>query len=436
MEFSLKRIFGVTSLALVLTAGAAGAPASAAPFDAGPVVTVKGHVLNPGGKGVKGIEVQSDCGCDFEPGSTPPPTHLLGKDITSSTGFFSFTIRKNYAKNIHFTDPNENYLNVPTDLDFTATSSGYTVDAELSLSSELAGTVRDPNGNPVTQVDLAVYDAKTGKSVSVLFGDVNKAGRFHLKVPAGTYKLKFKGNSYYYTSEWYGGAQLKADATPITVGYDAKVAGLNGTIIAKPYINGKVTLDGKKLLAGTKEKAVVTLLDPNGAVVESRALDGGFSFVDLKNKVGLAPGNYTITATPSDKSYAFFTPVSIPVTVTANQGIENLVVPLASVPPSTTAKASPAITIEYLNKTAPKKGEKFTSKISVKSYGDVSGAKVTIYVGGKKITTRTLNDAGRVNWSTRFTGISAGSHSVYIEYAGTDTTQPRKSFVGSFFVSK
>jgi hypothetical protein len=419
MEFSPKRILGVAIVALALTVGAGVSPALAA---SDPVVQVKGHVTDPNGDPVAGIKVQSDCGCDFD-GGQKPPTHLLGKDTTSKTGFYSYKVRKSVALNISFNDPDRDYIAVGRTAGTTKKNgTGYIIDVEIAKASFISGTIVDNTGAPYP-AEIHFYDAKTGKENNSTFSE--KDGTYKAQVKAGDYKVKFGGPSYYIGEQWYTGAASKEASPTVSVGYAASVSGINGTVPLKPAISGVLKIDGKNLDVNTGERIAVELVNAAGVRVEKKAVTTGWSFVELT--AGTLPaGDYTLKFSPTVKSSAFFAPFSQTVTLPAGGAIKKLIVNTASIPASATDKRVSRVGLEGVTPRQPTGGTTIKGKITSYSYGSTAGGTVKIYIAGKKVATKKLNSAGRANWSYTLPKLSKGNHTIKFVYSGTSTTLPTK----------
>jgi 5-hydroxyisourate hydrolase-like protein (transthyretin family) len=427
MEASQKRLLGATVLAFTLIAGLGASPAVAA-SDSVTVVTVKGHVTDKAGDPIAGVDVFSGCACDFEDGIVPK--YASDSDTTSATGLYSLKVNKKYANYVTFTDSKDRYLSATED-DITTKKSGtvYLTDAVLTLASELAGTVVDEAGAPVKNIPVRVFVASTGKEVVVRNSLTNKHGRFHALVPAGDYKIKFNGPSFSYTSAWYGGAASKAEAPIVTVAEGGKTAGLNGAIATKLSIAGAITIDGKDPLSSTKETIVATLLNAAGTVIDRMETVNNFAFTDL------TPGTYTVQFRPGDTGAEFFSPLDLPVVVSAGSVVEGLKVNLASTPATSSDKRSAGISLTYSKDTAVK-GKAFRTSVAVTSYGNVTGATLTFYAHGKVIATRVVPESGIVSWSTRFSTVATGPVNIWVKYSGTDTTRASKVKAATFVITK
>jgi hypothetical protein len=138
--------------------------------------------------------------------------------------------------------------------------------------------------------------------------------------------------------------------------------------------------------------------------------------------------------TPKSTGSDFFSPLNQTVTLAPATDIRGLVVNLTSTPVTTTDKRGSRVEFDAPASSYQKIGKAYRTKITVESYGSVKGGTVTIYVAGKKVATRTVPASGTVKWSTRFTGVSKGSHSIRVKFSGTSTTKSLKAFVQQVFL--
>jgi len=420
MNFSAKRVLGAVVVALALTVGAGVSPALAA---SDPVVLVKGHVTDPNGDPVGGIMVQSACGCGYE-GREKPPTDLVGKDTTSKTGLYSYKVRRSVALNISVEDPDGIYLPAGrADGTTKRNGSGYIIDVEIRKASSISGRTTDNTGAPY-RAEVHFYDAATGKEVSSDFSE--KDGTYRTQVPNGDYKVKFGGPSYYVGEQWFGAAPTKEASPTVSVAYGASVTDINGTVPLKPAISGSLKIDGKNLKVNSGERIAVELVNGAGARVELKGdVTTGWSFVELKPGT-LPPGAYTLNFRPTKASSSFFTPVSTTVYLPPQGAIKKLIVNATSIPATADDKRQARLSLA-VTPYQPQNGDTLKAKISSDSYGSTKGATVKIYVAGKHVATKTLNSAGRANWTYKVAGLSKGNHAVRLVYSGTSTTLPTKT---------
>ena len=419
---STTRLFGAITVACVLVAGAGVLPAAAAET----VITVTGTVRSESGTPLKGIVVTTSCSCGIE---GTPPRFAVGKDATDTNGRFSFRVNKALGNSFTISDPDGKYVVSHRDkLDLKKKGSIYVLNSRLKRAAEIAGTITDDAGKPVRNIEVRPYDAATGKRVFIDNVETNAKGRFHLVVAAGDYKLKVVGDSYGYADEWLTDATTKESAAVLSVTAGKKYAGTNATVTKKQKISGSLTVDGKKPIFSIDDRVVYELHDSTGALV-GRAIEGPRVFTFDR----LTPGDYSIVVHPSTSGSAFFTPISVPVTLVAGQSITGLKLNVTSVPPTAGEKRATAIEVDVLTDSITgfsaftvKKGKKFSARVTLKSYGSVEGGTLTFLAHGKQIATRTVPASGVVTWSTRFSGVALGTVHVRVIYSGTDTAKSAK----------
>jgi hypothetical protein len=104
----------------------------------------------------------------------------------------------------------------------------YRIDRTLAETGEIAGTVRDASGNRIKSVKVTPWDTKKKKYIGAAVY-TNKAGRYHLIVPRGTYKVKFTDPKNESTDEWFeDSSRDKAQEFKVVGG--KKRAGTNVTL--------------------------------------------------------------------------------------------------------------------------------------------------------------------------------------------------------------
>jgi len=407
-----KRLIAATLIAATLMVASGAIPANAYSGDT-TVVTVRGHVTEPDGTPVKGVVAQSDCGCGGSTGK-----YSLGRDITSSTGFYSFKVERQYALNIGFNHPDEKFRGVGRSSGTTTNSgTGYIIDVTMRRNSVISGTILSSDGTPSPFAYVRVYNAKTGKVGGSSHHTNKTTGTFEVFVKPGDYKILFGGATQYVTSTWYGGFATRGGSPTVSVGYGETVSGIDGSVTEKPRIEGSITIDGVPGSRAVRERIAVTLFDSLGAKVHRTVVSSGFTFVNLP------PGNYTVDARPLESGPAWVQPLSIPVTVLANPAATKLVLDLVAVTPSVTDQRTVGIEFNPVTKGIAKSGKPLAGKIIFSSYGNVAGGKALIYVDGKKVDSRIVPASGRINWRFTPKSVEIGTFSVRVKFLGTDTTR-------------
>ncbi len=421
MEFSRVRLLAATALAALLVAGGAVAPASAAsPFTGDTtVVTVKGHVTDPAGKPITGILVGAGCPCDGY--STEP--HSSGRDHTSSTGFYSFQVQKQWVEFIYFTDRTETYYT--SSIHRSKAASGYLVDATLKRYSIVSGTVTVTDGGEARATSVRFFDAATGKGRGST--GVDTKGLYTARLKAGSFKVEFGDRSSYTNPVWYGGVATSAESPTVTVGYAKAVSGIDATVTPKPTITGRFTVDGAAPFDNVSGNLRITLTDANGTEIDNRVSRSAFSFVKL------TPGTFTISARPTAGTDPFVQPFQQTVTLAPGSAISRLVLNLTSIPATAASTRSTGLDFRETSKGIAKAGKVLKGKIIISSYGSVRGGKLVIYVDGKKVDSRAVPASGRVNWKYRPTKVVFGKFHVTAKFFGTDTARSNSSIIYALY---
>lgn len=372
------------------------------------------------GQPIANARVGSDCGCDYMPEPLPK---AAGHDRTDENGYYSYRVQRAYALNAHAMTKHDRYMpGFIHDATKTRTAAGYRIDYRLARSGAVAGTLTTNHGEPAKFVAVALFDAGSGKRAYTL-GDheTDAAGSYRVTVAPGTYIVQLSDDTYYTHGAWYGGTS-KADATPVVVAGGETVDGIDGVVAEKSYVHVTATVDGAAPIRYVHEGILVTLRDASGAVVARGNGSDGADLVrsDSSDYDGFAPGDYTLSLAPRPRGSAFFTPVTVPLTIEADTVAEPTV-DLTSTSPSASDPADVAFTMEQLSAGRPHRGEKYRVLVTVQSYGDTTGGRLTFRVGGEKVATKIVPASGEVRFHTRFHGIPAGHRHMTLVFHGTDT---------------
>ncbi|MFF2316417.1 carboxypeptidase regulatory-like domain-containing protein [Arthrobacter sp. NPDC058097] len=199
---------------------------------------------------------------------------------------------------IHFTNYNsgaldEWYNNVQTEaaatpIVLTAGQDKTAVDATLAKGATISGKVTLPAGVNAYNVNVGLYKAADGASVSSV--QLNSDGTYALRgVPAGSYKLLFGGySSSGLLARWYTNAISLATATPVTVTDGQALTGINATLLRGGEISGKITAPAGTRLNASQMVATKTGTIDDSAVYGYVNTDGTYSIV------GLETGSYKL----------------------------------------------------------------------------------------------------------------------------------------------
>ena len=413
------RVLGVIGLTLALATSAV--PAQATEPDS-TVVTITGHVIDRDGEPIAGIEVTAGCPCDGY--STVP--HASGSDVTDSTGFYSFKVVRSWVDFTYFTDPNDNYF-VAATKDATTTISGttYTRDVTLERTSRITGTVTAVNGGRAHGTIVKFYDPKTGRGRGQTSAD--KDGHFEIVLKHGHYRVQF-GGGYYANKQWYGGVATEAESPVVSVGYGKTTKGIDETVTPKPTVRGSITIDGKSMLGSVKERLVLTVTDETGAQLGYKYLPStAFSLVELH------PGALTLNFRATKGSGDWIEPYTQKIYLAPGTAIDGLSINLTSNPATLDSTRSTSVHFKESTKGIAKAGKRLAGKIILRSYGDVTGGRISIYVDGKKVDTRAVPASGRVNWSYTPKKVVFGKFNVKVKYFGTETTRSNSTVVYALY---
>lgn len=161
--------------------------------------------------------------------------------------------------------------------------------AQAADDGVITGVVVDASGDPVADVSVEATRVGGSEEPAVL---TNDDGRYTISgLAAGQYKVRFNADVIDgILSEWYNGARVQADATPVTV-----IAGATATADASLYDGAKIegrVIDGTTL--ATVEYVVVSAFvrTPWGeSFVDETTTDseGHYEFT------GLWPGDYRLS---------------------------------------------------------------------------------------------------------------------------------------------
>jgi hypothetical protein len=390
----MARAGSILVLAAILIGAAAAPAAAAAPSTDSTIVTVVGHVRDESGKPVPGIVVAAGCGCD----AWEPDAGSHDSDTSNRTGYFSLHVQRRFVRSASVSDPDQDYLpTASASLSLSKRSERtYVLNARVTKSATIAGTVRNDAGDRLRGVPVIAHDATTGKAVRLQSGGfTDKNGRYHLRLPAGKVTLRFgESPSPYIVPEWYGDSTTRASSPVVVARAGKKTAGVNASITEKPSVNGHLTIDGAEPLTNVDELAVLQLTRADGTVAAKAAGHDRFSIA------GVAPGDYTLTARPTAGSPAFFAPTSIPVTVSAGRASRGLHLDVSTVNPPANAQWSSEVGVS-VSTDEPKSGGMLVGTITVRSYGAVKGGVVRLSVDGERVLKTTVPASGIVKFRTR-----------------------------------
>ena len=245
--------------------------------------TVAGTVTGPSG-GLSGITVQLHA---------TGAEGVVASTTTGTGGTYTLDVVPGSYK-VRFSDPSGDHLtewfddagtHAAADAVAVTRSTTTTADAALTLTpGAVGGTVSDVDG-PVSGIGVELHLAGAAGAVGTTTTDVDGHYAFPLVTP-GTYKVHFTDASNVHVGEWHADAASHATATAVTV-TKTQTSTVDATLALTPgSIQG--TVSGSD---GPLQDITVTVT-PGGATTTTAA-DGSYEVA------GLAPGAYTVAASPS-----------------------------------------------------------------------------------------------------------------------------------------
>ncbi|WP_307072756.1 carboxypeptidase regulatory-like domain-containing protein [Arthrobacter pascens] len=115
------------------------------------------------------------------------------------------------------------------------------IDATLVKGATISGKITAPAGVTLEKTGVMVYKTDNSYS-SVASANVGSDGSYKiLGLPAGSYKLKFTGNSSGALDQWHSTAASFETATALTLTTGQDVAGINAALAKGATISGKIT---------------------------------------------------------------------------------------------------------------------------------------------------------------------------------------------------
>ena len=160
------------------------------------------------------------------------------------------------------------------------------IDAQLSTGGSISGTVTDGAGDPLAGVYVSLGPSYAAAAVTGADGSYQIGA-----LAAGSYTVRFEGDIGYFT-EWFDDAPDEASATPVVVGRDQVVSGIDAQLFDGAAISGTVTdEDGDPL-----EGITVSVRGPT----RRSAITGPNGFYRL---AGLTSGKYIVQFEDSDDRY-------------------------------------------------------------------------------------------------------------------------------------
>jgi hypothetical protein len=224
---TMKKSIGAAAAALLFLMSVA-VPLSAQGVEVSGHTVFKGHVRGTDGQPLAGIKVEGGVATDDEDGSLPDDIYVTTK--TDKNGRYEMRVARfpGTTMTMNFSDPDNEYAAKFKEPFAPKAGRSYRIDRTLAVTGEIAGTVRDADGNPIKSAKVTPWDVAARKYVGQGVY-TNKAGRYHLVVPRGTYKLKVSDPKNASTAEWFSDASRDTAQEFAVVG-GSKAAGTNVTL--------------------------------------------------------------------------------------------------------------------------------------------------------------------------------------------------------------
>ena len=234
------------------------------------------------------------------------------------------------------------YFDVPAATQLT----GY--DASLVTGSSISGTITDSAGTPIP---FATPYAVRAGNVYGTSGFADASGHYTIGgLISGDYTVSFDASQYGYATAWYAGATTPSAATPVHVGDQQQVTGIDAALGSGATISGTVLGLASSGVSFPAANAEVTLVREDGSQAGEAMADqlGAYSIS------GLSAGSYRLHVDPQGDTTDFQSQwylnrstaaSATPITVATGQTLDGIHVTLAAavtLPPITAG--TPTIT--------------------------------------------------------------------------------------------
>jgi len=144
--------------------------------------TVSGRVTDPLGGGAYPVDI------DVEDSQTGDPIPIWG-DSTDTAGNYAFSIFQGLYDILFIPDPGTGLAPVVERRGLVQSS--INLDVTTPWGVEISGTVTDPSGNPVENVDIDVVDSGTGDVLLTPSDNTDVTGHYSVLVPEGLYNVVY-----------------------------------------------------------------------------------------------------------------------------------------------------------------------------------------------------------------------------------------------------
>ncbi|TGN99958.1 hypothetical protein PN36_29885 [Candidatus Thiomargarita nelsonii] len=227
--------------------------------------------------------------------------------ITDAAGDYEIKILADGNYRIKFTDPSGSYayeyyddvldISSGTDVPVTAENTTPNINAQLSLKSNINGTVTDSSANPLANIQVMAYYWNGTYWEGINSDLTDSAGRYDFEaLQAGDYRLRFKDSSGTYATEYYDDAPNFGSATDITVTTNTTISNINAQLGMAGHITGTVTEEG----SGDPLEGIGVAIYHNGMWLGADLTDASGNY-DLG---GLNTGTYRLSFRDNSGTYA------------------------------------------------------------------------------------------------------------------------------------
>jgi protocatechuate 3,4-dioxygenase beta subunit len=271
---------------------------------------------------------------------------------TDASGDYVMNVAAAGSYNVAFYDPSGTYLTQwyagasseagATAVSVTAGAVTSGVNATMSGSTEIAGTVTNGSGTGLANICVYLYGSGAGGARTGDPGTCTDAsGNYVMSVAAGgSYNVAFFDPSGGYNTQWYSGAGSEASATAVSVTAGAHTTGVNAAMTGPTPLTGTVTnASGAPLAnvcvylyaagaAGARTGDTGTCTNASGQYVMSVASAGSYNVAFFDPS-----GTYETQWSGGASSEAAATPVTL--TVGTPTPVVNATMAAVPIPPAT-----------------------------------------------------------------------------------------------------
>jgi hypothetical protein len=229
---------GVTTVAEVLPAsqvpavsGATSPPSTTAPV---PGQHVRGRIVDISGQAISGAYILAE---PLDGGTATSTSSDVSGIFTLTLAEQKYGLRFSKVGYVSHCLDSSNLLGACGTVDLTGNDGRDLGDVSLSRYGTLSGLVRDDTGKPVPS---AYVSAVSASGASLASGFTDAAGAYALTgLPAGNYSIRFSKSGL--LSLYYPASPTLLGATPVSVGLDQEIKGIDATLATGGSLTGTVT---------------------------------------------------------------------------------------------------------------------------------------------------------------------------------------------------